>query len=52
MDSIKEVYFDRYCKSCKYFYLKESKDPCNDCLANPGNTDSHMPLYYETKSNS
>lgn len=30
MNEEKEVYFDQYCKSCKYHGLEESKDPCND----------------------
>lgn len=38
MNEEKEVYFDQYCKSCKHHGLEESKDPCNDCLAEPGNT--------------
>ena len=37
MNEEKEVYFDQYCKSCKYHGLEESKDPCNDCLAEPSN---------------
>lgn len=40
MNEEKEVYFDQYCKSCKYHGLEESKDPCNDCLAEPSNTNS------------
>lgn len=43
MNEEKEVYFDQYCKSCKYHGLEESKDPCNDCLAEPSNTNSHKP---------
>lgn len=27
MNEEKEVYFDQYCKSCKYHGLEESKDP-------------------------
>ena len=46
----KEVYFDQYCKSCKYHGLEESKDPCNDCLAEPSNTNSHKPMNYESKT--
>lgn len=38
MNEEKEVYFDQYCKSCKHHGLEESKDPCNDCLAEPSNT--------------
>lgn len=44
MNEEKEVYFDQYCKSCKHNGLKESKDPCNDCLAEPSNTNSHKPM--------
>lgn len=49
MNEEKEVYFDQYCKSCKHHSLKESKDPCNDCLAEPSNTNSHKPMNYESK---
>lgn len=38
MNEEKEVYFDQYCKSCKHHGLEESKDPCNDCLTEPSNT--------------
>ena len=50
MNEEKEVYFDQYCKSCKHHGLEESKDPCNDCLAEPGNTNSHKPMNYESKT--
>lgn len=49
MNDEKEVYFDQYCKSCKHRGLKESKDPCNDCLAEPSNTNSHKPMNYDQK---
>lgn len=52
MNEEKEVYFGQYCKSCKHHGLEESKDPCNDCLAEPGNTNSHKPMNYESKNNS
>ncbi len=32
--------------------MAESKDPCNDCLAEPSNTNSHKPMNYESKNNS
>ena len=51
MNEEKEVYFDQYCKSCKYHGLEESKDPCNDCLAELSNTNSHKPMNYESKNN-
>lgn len=37
---------------CKHHGLEESKDPCNDCLAEPSNTNSHKPMNYESKNNS
>ena len=27
----KEVYFDKYCKTCKYSDVDDVKDPCNEC---------------------
>lgn len=47
----KEVYFYKYCKTCKFYELKESKDPCHDCLQMPMNYNSHKPVYWtENKS--
>lgn len=46
MNEEKEVYF------VQYHGLEESKDPCNDCLAEPSNTNSHKPMNYESKNNS
>lgn len=43
----KIVDFKKYCETCKYKDLDEVKDPCNDCLDNPANEDSHKPLYWE-----
>lgn len=51
MNEEKGVYLDQYCKSCKHHGLEESKDPCNDCLAEPSNTNSHKPMNYESKNN-
>lgn len=42
-----EVYFDQYCKSCKYCDQNETLDPCNECLATPGNLYSHKPVNWE-----
>lgn len=47
----KEVYFHEYCKTCKYRDIEDWKDPCNPCLANPCNIDSHKPTYYEKDEN-
>ena len=48
MNNEKEVYFYQYCKTCKYCKTKEFEDPCNDCLNNPMNIDSHKPVNYES----
>lgn len=47
----KEVYFHEYCKTCKHRDIEDWKDPCNPCLANPYNIDSHKPTYYEKDEN-
>lgn len=44
-----EVYFDQYCKTCKYEKVLQEKDPCNECLAEPINLYSHKPVKYEDK---
>lgn len=43
----KEVYFDKYCNTCKDKNAKETKDPCNECLDHPSNVNSHKPVNYE-----
>lgn len=45
----KEVYFGSYCPVCKHKDLPESEEPCNECLANPSNIDSHRPVKWEHK---
>jgi hypothetical protein len=49
-NTAKEVYFDKYCKTCKNRNIKDYEEPCNTCLDNPSNTDSHRPLNYERKN--
>lgn len=48
-DGMKEVFFDKYCKSCRYEKTKESEEPCNECLSEPANQYSHKPVKYEQK---
>lgn len=43
----KEVFFDIYCKTCKYYELQPYLNPCNQCLAEPYNEDSHKPVEYK-----
>ena len=49
-DGYKEVYFDQYCNTCKNKNIKESKDPCNECLSNPLNLYSHKPINYKEET--
>ena len=41
------VDYEKYCKTCKHRNLKETEDPCNDCLTWPENEDSRKPILYE-----
>ena len=45
----KEVYFDKYCKTCKYEKTDEALDPCDECLGEPVNLYSHKPIKWEEK---
>lgn len=49
MDEKYEVYFDQYCSSCKHFNKEDYEDPCNECLENPVNINSHKPVNYENE---
>lgn len=45
----KEVYFDKYCETCKHKDVPMTEDPCDECLSNPTNTYSHKPVNLEGK---
>lgn len=47
----KEVYFDRYCKTCKNFKKDENQEPCDECLSEPTNLHSHKPVKWEKNVN-
>lgn len=46
----KEVFFHQYCPTCENHDLPESEDPCNECLGEPSNENSHKPVNYKEKS--
>ena len=46
----KEVYFDQYCKDCAHKALKDTDEPCNECLDNPINLYSHKPVNWVDKN--
>lgn len=43
----KIVYYNEYCKSCKHKNLPEWEDPCDACLTQPVNEDSHRPVMWK-----
>ena len=43
----KEVYFCAYCHKCKHKDIKETEEPCNECLTNAVNEYSHKPVKFE-----
>lgn len=45
----KEVYFHEFCKKCKHKKLKETEEPCSECIAEATNLHSHRPVKYEEK---
>lgn len=45
----KEVYFIEYCKKCKHKKLKDTEEPCSECLGEPTNLNTHRPVKYEEK---
>lgn len=46
---MKLVYFDQYCKLCKYASNAETESPCDECLIEAVNQYSHKPVKYEEK---
>ena len=48
-DHTKEVRCDLYCKDCEHYKDDESTDPCNECLNEPSNINSHKPVYFKEK---
>lgn len=48
MAETREVYFDKYCQTCKYKDVEEKELPCRDCLYEPYNYDSHKPRKWES----
>ena len=45
----KEVYYHDYCKKCKHENVKDTEDPCNECLDTPINLYSHKPVNFKEK---
>lgn len=47
MDNLKEVYFYKYCNTCKFRSTYDDDNPCDECLSIPARENSHKPEYYE-----
>lgn len=45
----KEVDFFKYCPSCQHRDTPDVEEPCNECLTNPSNINSHRPVNYKEK---
>lgn len=43
----KEVYFHEYCKTCRHRDVKNTDTPCDECLSEPTNWNTHRPVKYE-----
>lgn len=50
-EGMKEVYFNQYCKTCKHWEEPENEEPCDSCLAQGANFQSHKPSKYEERRN-
>lgn len=48
-NTYKEVYFDKYCKTCEHFDKMEIEDPCCECLEECVNVNSHKPVMWKEK---
>lgn len=44
---MKEVYYDKYCDTCKHKFKDENDDPCDECLSEGARQYSHKPVKYE-----
>lgn len=45
----KEVYYHEYCKKCVHREVKNVEAPCDECLTEPLNWNTHKPTKYEEK---
>lgn len=48
-DNLREVHFEKYCKTCKYSDLEEIFEPCTICLESGMNESTDQPVLWEEK---
>lgn len=46
----KEVYFHEYCEICKHRDVKNTEEPCDTCLSEPINWNTHRPVKYDKQT--
>lgn len=49
-NNTKLVEFDKWCKSCKFFTVSPSREPCDTCLGIPARDNSHKPEKWQEKT--
>lgn len=51
MEESKEkiVHYHLYCHKCEYWSSPEIEDPCDECLRECTNIDSHKPINFKEK---
>lgn len=45
----KEVFFHMYCPECQYSNLNQNDMPCEECLGEPVNEYSHVPIKFKKR---
>lgn len=45
------VKYDKYCSTCMFSKVKDTEDPCDECLNQPVNEDSRRPVNYKEDTN-
>ena len=45
----KEVYYHEYCKKCRHEKVSDTETPCDECLNESLNWNTHRPVKYEEK---
>ena len=45
----KFVEYDKYCLKCEHLNSPEDEDPCDECLRECVNWDSHKPINFKEK---
>lgn len=43
------VRFDEWCKKCTHYKVKDTEEPCNECLSRPVNVSTTKPQLFENK---